>query len=72
MVFFISVGVLALAFGVMMIFAPDTLRRLNEASMTVIKDLDSAAFSHKNGVGLFLIISSLLFFFVAYYINARG
>jgi len=72
MSFFIAVGVVALTVGSLFILAPETLRKLNEAGTRIAADLDSTAFSHRIGVGLSLVISSLLFFFVAWYIALRG
>lgn len=72
MSFFIAVGMLSLTVGSLFILAPDTLRKINEAGTRIAADLDSRAFSHRVGVGLSLVVASLLFFFVAWYIALRG
>ncbi|MFQ5464972.1 MAG: hypothetical protein ACE5EI_03500 [Thermodesulfobacteriota bacterium] len=70
--FFIVAGILSLSVGFLFIVSPNTIRRINEAGTRMITNIDSAVFSRRLGVGVTLMISSLLFFFVAYYMYARG
>jgi len=72
MAFFIGAGILSLSVGFLFIVSPNTIRRINEAGTRMITSIDSAVFSRRLGVGFTLMISSVLFFFVAYYIHARG
>jgi len=69
---FIVAGIVSLFFGLMMLFFPEQLRRLNEASKSLVTNIDSAMFTYRLGVGISLVIASALFFFVSYYIRARG
>ena len=69
---FISIGIISLLVGVLFILSPDTLRRINDWSMTMVSAFDRKAFKYRTGLGLTLIIASILFFFVAYYISVRG
>lgn len=70
--FFIIVGILAMSVGLLFIFSPNTIRRINDIGTRMITNIDSAAFSRRLGVGITLLISSFLFFFVAYYMYVRG
>ncbi len=72
MVLFIVIGVIALIVGVMFLVAPDQLKKANEAANQLVSTVEEWIFSKKTGVGLSMIIASLLFFFVAYYINIKG
>lgn len=69
---FIVVGILSLVFGLFFIASPTTLRTMSERTNRAIMDLEAKAFTYRLGVGLSLIIASLLFFFVAWYINVKG
>ncbi|MEE9613780.1 MAG: hypothetical protein V3W31_02360 [Thermodesulfobacteriota bacterium] len=69
---FLAIGVLALTVGVLFLVSPDKLRELNEGCSRLVANLEDGAFTYRMGVGLSLIIASLLFFFVAYYIAAKG
>lgn len=69
MEYFIAVGILSLVMGIFFIFAPEMLRTINEMSSRMVSRVEEAAFTYRIGIGLFLVIASLLFFFVAYYIT---
>lgn len=69
---FILVGIISLAVGFSFIFAPEMLRKINQKSAVIVSNIESKAFDYRVGLGLSLIIASLLFFFVAYYIHVRG
>lgn len=70
--YFIAVGILALVVGGLFLFAPGLLQDMNERSARLVSNIESKAFVYRLGVGLSLLIASLLFFFVAYYIKVRG
>ncbi len=72
MIYFILIGVMALTVGFMFVFSPGGLRSINEKSVKIISNIDAGIFRYHIGVGLALIISSFIFFFVAYYINQKG
>lgn len=72
MVAFISIGILSLLVGVLFVLSPETLRKINDWSMAMVSAFDRKAFKYRMGLGLTLIIASLLFFFVAYYISVKG
>lgn len=69
---FIVVGILSLVFGLFFIASPTTLRTMSERANMVMMDLEAKAFTYRLGVGFFLMIASLLFFFVAWYISVMG
>lgn len=70
--YFIAIGLLALLCGVLFIFAPETLRTLNENASRVVSSFDSITFSYRISVGVALIMASVLFFLVAYYLMMHG
>jgi hypothetical protein len=72
MLFFIAVGLLSLIFGGLFIFSPEYLRRINEGGMRLVSSIDTAILNYRIGIGATLVIASLLFFFVAYYISVKG
>jgi hypothetical protein len=72
MLFFIAVGLLSLFVGGLFIFSPDLLRKINEGGMRLVSSIDTATFTYRIGIGASLVIASLLFFFVAYYIAVKG
>jgi uncharacterized BrkB/YihY/UPF0761 family membrane protein len=69
---FVFIGVVSIAAGLFLIFAPEKLQSINELSNRLITNLEEDVFTYRLGVGVSLVVASLLFFFVAYYINARG
>ncbi|MBI5049219.1 MAG: hypothetical protein HZB54_09815 [Deltaproteobacteria bacterium] len=70
--FFVAMGVFSLIVGLLFIISPATLRAMNEKASTMVTSFEEKAFTYRLGVGVSLIIASLLFFFVAYYIRIRG
>lgn len=69
---FTVIGILVFVFGLLFIIAPATLKAISEWTNKVVADLEARAFTYRLGVGLFLMIAGLLFFFVAWYIKIRG
>ncbi len=72
MSYLIIIGAITLVAGILFLFAPETLRSLNEKSKRMVSDFDATAFTHRIGLGITLIAASLLFFFVAYYVKVKG
>lgn len=69
---FIAIGVLAFIFGLLFIVAPASLKALNEWTGKMAINMEEKAFTYRFGVGISMVIASLLFFFVAYYIKIKG
>lgn len=69
---FIAIGVLSLIFGLLFIIAPSILKNLNELTSRMAINVEEKAFTYRFGVGISMVIASLLFFFVAYYIKVKG
>jgi hypothetical protein len=69
---FVIIGAISMITGVLFIFMPETMKRLSEASIRLVTNFDVTALSYRTGLGIFLIIASLLFFFVAYYIRIKS
>ncbi|HBR17180.1 MAG: hypothetical protein A3G39_11270 [Deltaproteobacteria bacterium RIFCSPLOWO2_12_FULL_43_16] len=69
---FIVIGIFTFVIGLLFIVSPNTLRNVNEVSSKMVTDMEEKAFTYRLGVGISLMIASLLFFFVAYYIRLRG
>ncbi|MDP2279482.1 MAG: hypothetical protein Q8K51_14805 [Nitrospirota bacterium] len=66
------IGVIAGVMGLLLLFAPGVLRKLNDFSKKMIAQIDTATFSYRIGFGVSLIIASLFMFFMAYYFNIKG
>ncbi|MEK6815169.1 MAG: hypothetical protein AABY65_10570 [Nitrospirota bacterium] len=58
-------GVLAVVFGVLFIFSPDTLTRLSEWFNRTLVNNDQAAFRNRKIVGVILILAGAYFLFVS-------
>jgi len=69
--FCILIGAIAFALGFLLLFAPDSVKKLNELSAKMIARIDTLTFSYRIGVGGSLIIASLFMFFMAYYFTKR-
>lgn len=66
------IAVLAGVMGLLLLFAPEVLRKFNEYSKKMIAQIDTVTFSYRIGFGVSLIIASLFMFFMAYYFNIKG
>ncbi|MCX5716764.1 MAG: hypothetical protein NTW44_00330 [Nitrospirae bacterium] len=66
------IAVIAGAMGLLLLFAPGVLKRLNELSARMIARIDTVTFSYRIGFGVSLIIASLFMFFMAYYFKVKG
>lgn len=69
--FCILIGAIAFALGFLLLFAPDSVKKLNELSAKMIAKIDTITFSYRIGVGGSLIIAALFMFFMAYYFTKR-
>ena len=61
------IGFLALVIGLLLLFAPRALKRVNELSAMMIAKTDNLTFSYRIGFGVSLMLASLFMFFMAYY-----
>ena len=61
------IGFLALVIGLLLLFAPRALKKLNELSGRMIAKTDNLTFSYRIGFGVSLMLASLFMFFMAYY-----
>lgn len=68
MLFLIFSGIIALVFGILFLCAPRTLRALSEKTNRAILALDERFLRLRIGIGVTLLISSILVLFVAYYL----
>ncbi len=66
------IGIIAGVMGLLLLFAPGVLRKVNDFSKKMIAQIDTATFSYRIGFGVSLIIVSLFMFFMAYYFNVKG
>lgn len=69
---FLVIGIFTFVIGLLFVVAPNTLRTVNEVTSKLVTDMEEKAFTYRLGVGISLMIASLLFFFVAYYIRVKG
>ncbi len=69
--FCILIGAIAFALGFLLLFLPDSVKKLNELSAKMIAKIDSLTFSYRIGFGVSLIIASAFMFFMAYYFTKR-
>lgn len=58
-------GVMAVVFGVLFLFSPDTLTRLSEWFNRTLVNNDQAAFRNRKIVGVILILAGAYFLFVS-------
>ena len=72
MIIFIGIGVLSFVVGILFIISPTTLKTLNTLMEKMVINLEEKVFTYRLGLGISLIIASMLFFFVAYYISIKG
>lgn len=66
------IGIIAGVMGLLLLFAPEVLRKFNDFSKRMIAQIDTVTFSYRIGFGVSLIIASLFMFFMAYYFNIKG
>ena len=66
--FLIISGVIALIFGVLLLVAPKSLRKINMQANKLISDIDNIIYKYRQGVGICLLLSAAMLLFVAYYL----
>ncbi|PIV66017.1 MAG: hypothetical protein COS10_08465 [Nitrospirae bacterium CG01_land_8_20_14_3_00_44_22] len=66
------IGILAGVMGLLLLFAPGGLRKINEMSQRMVARIDITTFKYRIGFGVSLIIASLFLFFMAYYFKVKG
>ncbi len=71
MIFLIMAGVIALVFGIMILVAPDTLRRLEAEANKRLVSFEEKVYTLRAGTGVSFILAAILIFFIAYYISRR-
>lgn len=68
MYFLIFVGFVSLISGILFLFFPEVLRALCTKADKVLLNLDTKLYDLRQGLGISLLLVSLLIFFVVYYI----
>ncbi|MBI5205994.1 MAG: hypothetical protein HZA11_13860 [Nitrospirae bacterium] len=66
------IGILAGVMGLLLLFAPGVLRKLNEMSQKMIARIDTTTFTYRIGFGVSLIIASVFLIFMGYYFKVKG
>jgi len=66
------IGVLAGVMGLLLLFAPGVLKKLNDLSKKMITQFDVMTFSYRIGFGVSLLIASLFMLFMGYYFKVKG
>lgn len=66
MITMIIAGCVALLFGLLFLFNPRLLIRVSEWSNRIFLYCDEKFYQYRFGLGISLILASLLFFFVAF------
>jgi len=61
-------GAVALVFGILLLVAPESARKLNLKVSKVVSNVDNFIYKYNQGIGLSLILSGLTLLFVAYYL----
>lgn len=69
--FLIFAGLVALLFGIMFLFFPKTLLKWSESANRLITNIEDKAHNYRIGVGVSLILISIMCLFVAYYIKVK-
>lgn len=68
MVFLIFAGIVALVFGVLFLVSPQTIHRLSEKADRLLLAIDEKIHNLKIGIGISLILVSIMCFFVVYFL----
>lgn len=67
----VFVGSLAFVMGLLLLFSPASLKKINDISARMISKIDSLTFTYRIGYGVSLLIVSAFMFFMAYYALKR-
>ena len=71
MIFLIIAGTVSFIFGLLLLFAPETLRRLSNKVNEMCLYIDNKVLQMRIGIGISLILVAVLSFFVVYYIIVK-
>ncbi|MDD5070833.1 MAG: hypothetical protein PHV17_08910 [Candidatus Omnitrophica bacterium] len=67
--YLIFVGILSCITGILYLFFPETVRNLNNKANRVVFQFDAKLFNLRIGVGVSLLLISVMTLFVAFYLN---
>ena len=67
-----GIGILAGVMGLLLLFAPGVLKKINEMSQRMIARIDTATFTYRIGFGVSLLIASLFWFSWGIILRSRG
>ncbi|MEW6408715.1 MAG: hypothetical protein AB1488_01200 [Nitrospirota bacterium] len=68
---FSMLGILSTFFGILFLFSPKTITKINERVNKLLLDLDKRTLAYRGGIGLSMLIAAVLFFFIAYYMRMK-
>ncbi|MBI3354911.1 MAG: hypothetical protein AABY79_03865 [Nitrospirota bacterium] len=71
MILIILIALLALIFGLLFLFSPQTLKKMNKKASQVISKTDDAFLKNRVPVGIILLAGSLIMFYLAITIMIR-
>ena len=71
MVLLTFAGIVVLISGILFLFSPQTIRNLNARINRTVSSTDEKVYSLRIGVGISLILISILAFFTVYYLIRR-
>lgn len=58
------IAVIALIFGLLFLFSPQTLKKMNKKASQVISKTDESFLKNRVAVGVILIVASLIMFYI--------
>ena len=71
MIFLTFLGIVVLISGILFLFSPQTIRNLNARISKTTGSIDEKFYSLRIGVGVSLILISILAFFTVFYLIRR-
>jgi uncharacterized BrkB/YihY/UPF0761 family membrane protein len=71
MIFLTFVAIIAFIFGLLFLFFPSQLKKLNDSSNRVFANIDDKLFKYRIGAGISLILVAILCFFITNYIKLK-
>lgn len=69
MIFLIVSGIVALVFGFLLLVTPGRLKKLDAKLNMLTGGFDNLIFKYRQGIGICLLVSAIMMFFVAYYLR---
>ncbi len=61
----IIIAVIALIFGLLFLFSPQTLKKMNKKASHVVSKTDESFLKNRIAVGVILIVASLIMFYIS-------